>query len=40
MIECSLDWQAVDQDMDRRLHSVLERLVRDLVLEMKKASES
>lgn len=40
MIECSLDWQAVDQDVDRRLHSVLERLVRDLVLEMKKASES
>jgi hypothetical protein len=40
MIECSLSWQAADQDTDRRLHSVLDRLVRDLVLEMKKASES
>ncbi len=40
MIESSLSWQANDQDVDRRLHSVLDRLVRDLVLEMKKASES
>jgi hypothetical protein len=40
MIECSLSWQTVDQDVDRRLHTVLDRLVRDKVLEMKKASES
>jgi hypothetical protein len=40
MIEASLNWQAADQDVDRRLHSILDRLVRDLVLEMKKASES
>ncbi len=40
MIESSLSWQANDQGVDRRLHSVLDRLVRDLVLEMKKASES
>jgi hypothetical protein len=40
MIECSLSWHTTDQDVDRRLHTVLERLVRDKVLEMKKASES
>jgi hypothetical protein len=40
MIESSLDWQTQDPDVDRRLHTVLERLVRDLVLDMKRASEA
>ncbi|HYX37426.1 MAG TPA: hypothetical protein VE954_30355 [Oligoflexus sp.] len=40
MIECSLNWHAQDQDVDRRLHSILDQLVRDLVLEMKRVSES
>lgn len=40
MIESSLNWQATDQDVDRRLHSMLDSLVRDLVLEMKRVSES
>ncbi|WP_141735432.1 hypothetical protein [Oligoflexus tunisiensis] len=39
MIESILNWQAHDQAVDRRLHSVLDRLVRDLVLDMKRASE-
>jgi hypothetical protein len=40
IIESSLNWHAADRDMDRRVHSMLEILVRDLVLEIKKVSES
>lgn len=40
IIESSLNWHADDQDTDRRVHTLLETLVRDLVLEMKTVSES
>jgi len=40
MIESSLDWHASDQNVDRRVHSMLDQLVRDLVLEMKRVSEA
>ncbi len=40
IIESSLNWQVSDKDFDRRLHTLLDTLVRDIALEIKLRSET